>query len=706
MPNSSTGPDFVPVSPDPGRGRVLLARKWAYLLSGVIVVPLTREDLESELRRLLDVFCGALTDEPTNSAFARQVGEQLVALGYVGEQGLKCTVDVLGKGLLALPEFRPADRFAERIVLGLGALACGFLAAHEQGVLEQQELMHLALLKAVRDAQWNLKESEARFDEVVTSSASGVVLADVEGKIVRANAAVGRMLDYTAGELTGKALVELVHPDSAEVLRQGMRALVEGRKDRIQQPQRLRRKDGDVARISLTVSLLRGADDQPSHFVTVIEDGTELMLLQSELSRQALHDVLTGLPNRQFFGTHLESALRRADPAYGVTLFHLDLDAFGMVCNSLGRRAGERLLVHFAQRLRMVMAREKAMIARFHADEFGILVENSPGTPDIGELVANINDELAEPFYVDSHGLGVSVSVGVVHRPSPTADPAELLRAADQTLRRAKNRRRGQWQLFDPAIDVEEQREELVAVGMPGAWESGEIGVCYRPVVRLADETIAGVEGVLRWERPELGVVEHDRCVELAEPTGLILPLGEWLLRVATRQCEWWRQRVGFGLPVVVGLTAHQVSDAALVARVARVLDDTGLPPEQVQLGVPVSALQVDGAVETLHALGKLGVQSMLDDFGLGPDDLRIADELRVRTVRVARRLVEWQTRSHSTFLADLVPLIGATGATIVVDGIDTAEQAAWWRDAGADLATGAYLGIAGAAGDLVDRLG
>lgn len=706
MPNSSTGPGFVPVTPDPGRGRLLLARKWAYLLSGVIVVPLTREDLESELRRLLDAFCGALTEEPTNSASARQVGEQLVALGYVGEQGLKCTMDVLGKGLLALPEFGPADRFAERVVLGLGSLACGFLAAHERGVLAQQELMHLALLKAVRDAQWNLQESEARFDEVVTSSASGVVLADVEGKIVRANAAIGQMLDYSAGELTGKELVELVHPDSAEVLRQAMRALVEGHKDRIRQPQRLLRKDGDVARISLTTSLLRDADDRPSHFVTVIEDGTELMLLQSELSRQALHDVLTGLPNRQFFSTHLESTLRRVDPAYGVTLFQLDLDAFGMVCNSLGRRAGERLLVHFAQRLRMVMAREKAMIARFHADEFAVLVENSPDTPDIAELVGNINDELAEPFYVDNHGLGVSVSVGVVHRPSPTADPAELLRAADQTLRRAKNQRRGQWQLFDPAADADEQREQGVAVGMPGAWESGEISVCYRPVMRLADETIAGVEGVLRWERPDLDVLAHNRCLELAEPTGLILPLGEWLLRIATRQGQWWRQRVGFGLPVMVGLTAHQVSDAALVSRVARVLDDTGLPPEQVQLGVPVGALQVDGAVETLHALGKLGVQAMLDDFGLGPDDLRIADELRVRSVRVARRLVEWQTRSHSTFLAELVPLIGATGATIVVDGIDTAEQAAWWRDAGADLGTGSYPGIAGAAGDLVDRLG
>jgi diguanylate cyclase (GGDEF)-like protein len=219
----------------------------------------------------------------------------------------------------------------------------------------------------------------------------------------------------------------------------------------------LLRKDGDVARISLTMSLLRGADDQPGHFVAVIEDGTELMLLQSELNRQALHDVSTGLPNRQYFSTYLESALRRADPARGVTLFHLDVDAFGMVCNSLGRRTGERLLVHVAQRLKAVMAREKAMIARFEGDEFGILVENADGTPDVGTIVAEINRELAEPVYFDDCGLAVSVSVGVVRRPPADWEPANVMRAAEQALRRAKSRRRGQWELFHHGQDASDR---------------------------------------------------------------------------------------------------------------------------------------------------------------------------------------------------------------------------------------------------------
>ncbi|MGW5721492.1 putative bifunctional diguanylate cyclase/phosphodiesterase [Amycolatopsis sp. NPDC003865] len=690
-----------PVGPDPERARTVLARKWAYLLSGVTVVSLSRELLDEELRGMLDTLVDSLRSTSADTAPAERIGARLVGLGYVGEPGLRCTLDVLGKGLPSLPELRPADRFVERIVVALGALSCGFLLAHERSVLDQQEIMHLSLLKAVRDAQWNLKQSEARFEEVVTSSASGIALVDLDGRIVRANAALAEMLGHPAGELTGTQLTDHVHPETVEVLREAMAELVGGGKERIRQSQRLLRRDGDVARISLTASLLRDAEDQPGHFVVVVEDGTELMLLQGELSRQALHDVLTGLPNRQYFGTHLEAALRRADPEYGVTLFHVDLDAFGMVCNSLGRRVGEQLLVHFAQRLKSVMAREKAMIARFHADEFGILVENSATTPDIDATVRAINDELAEPFFVDGHGLALSASAGVVHRPAKSIDPAELLRAADQTLRRAKVRRRGQWKMFDPEADVEDRRTQALAVGMAGAWENGQIAVRYRPLARLADGEVAGYEARLHWDRPGEAALEHERCAELAESTGLVLPLGDWLLRAAARQGEWWRQRAGSRLPVVAGLTGHQVSDEALGTRVTRLLSDTGLPPEQLMLGVPVGALKVSGVLENVTALATLGVTVMLDEFGLGPDDLRAVEDLPVGIVRVDRRLVEWQAWSDSTFLSALVPLVRQVGATLVVDGIHTEDQASWWRTAGAELGTGSYFGVARAPGEL-----
>ncbi|PRY38627.1 putative bifunctional diguanylate cyclase/phosphodiesterase [Umezawaea tangerina] len=685
MRNAGQGSDAVPPSSDHVRKRAALARKWTYLLSGLVVVPLTGDELGRELGFQLDALCEGLRAEPYGPAALEVAGERLCGLGYIGEQGLRCTMEVLGKGLLALPEFQPVESSAERIVLGLGAFAVGFLAADRRAVIAQQESMQLSLFKAVRDAKSNLRESEARFDEVATSSTSGIMIIGLDGELVRANAAIGDILGYLPAELTGTTLFDLVHPDSADVLRDAMDKLLAGTETRIRQSQRLLRKNGEIARISLTTSLLRGADEEPSHLVIVVEDGTELMLLQGELKRQVLHDVLTGLPNRQYFSTHLESALRRADPARGVTLFHLDLDAFGMVCNSLGRRVGDRLLVHVAQRLKEVMADERSMVARFDGDEFGILVENTATTPDVATIVSNINADLAEPTFVDGHGLAVSVSVGVVHRPARDLDPTELLRAADLALRRAKTRR-GQWEMFHPDQDAHDREAQALAVSMPGAWEQGEVSVVYRRAVRLSDGRTAGVEALLRWDHPELGVLGHDRCAELADQTGLILPVGEWLIRAAVGQAVWWKE-----YPLVVCLTPYQAADADLVSRVVRVLKETGLRPDLLTIGMPVRALQAAEALDNFRVLADMGVTTMIDEFGGGTADLALLEDLPAKSVRLA----------PSPFVGELTALVHDTAAVVVVDGVDTADREASWRTAGADLAMGDLYGAPCPPGDI-----
>jgi diguanylate cyclase (GGDEF)-like protein/PAS domain S-box-containing protein len=692
----------TPSPPDIARGRQILARKWAYRLLCSVAIPMGREDLDEELIARLDVLCAMLHEESFASAAVERAGADLAKLGYLGHIGLRCTAEVLGKGLLALPEFRPAERYAEPVALLIGALGVGFTQANAESVLTQQEGLQKSLLKAVRDANWNLKESEARFNEVVTSSTNGVLIVDLDGRLLKVNAAIGQILGRTPDELTGVPLLDLIAPAFAEMLREAMTDLADGTVERVRQSQRLLREDGESARVTLTASLLRGADDEPSHFVVVVEDGTELALLQGELKRQALHDVLTGLPNRQFFTTQLEIALRKADPEHGITIFHLDLDAFGMVCNSFGGRVAERLLQHVAQRLRVLTAREKAMIARFDGDEFGILVENTATTPDIGTLMKSINDDLLEPTYVDGHGLAVSVSAGVVHKPPADVEPVDLLRAADIALRRAKVRRRGQWEVFHAGQDAEDRRKNAVAVTMPGAWENGEITVRYRPMVRLSDGEISGVEAALHWDRPGLEALDHDRCAELAEETGLILPLGEWLLRVAGGQSAWWRQRGQFDRALIVRLTAHQSTDADLVSRVVGVLEETGLTVGDLAVSMPAEVLPLTDAADNVAVLAGLGVHVGLDDFGLGPLDPAAVSDLPVQSVRVARSLVE----RRSPYVAALMPLVRGAGLTIAVDGIRTGEQAQWWRAVGADFATGDHFGAAGTPGDFLKRVG
>ncbi|WP_231114865.1 putative bifunctional diguanylate cyclase/phosphodiesterase [Lentzea aerocolonigenes] len=669
-----------------------MARKWSYLLSSVVMVALSRDELDAELSAQLDALCAALHNEPFDPAPFEEVGGRLVALGYVNEPGLKRTVDVLGKGLLALDEFRASDQHTVRVVGGIGALTCGFTAARARAILDQQESMQRSLLKAAHDAQRDQRQSEAKFEGFASSSTNGVLIVGLDGRLAWGNDAIGVILSHRPEP--GTRLVELIAPTSIVVFREMMERVLAERGEFEREPMQLVRGDGEFAKVTLTASLLRDDEGKASHVLVIADDDTELALLQGELRRQSLHDVLTGLPNRQFFTTHLETVLRRADPELGVTIFHLDLDAFGLVCNSLGGRVGEKLLQHVARRLRALMSREQAMVARFDGDEFGIIVENTAFTPDVATTMAAINADLADPIYVDEHGLAISVSAGVVHRPAPDVDPVELLRMADLALRKAKKDQRGQWELFHHNQDTSFRQDAALAVVMPGAWEQGDIGVCYQPVRMLATGELAGVEAVLHWDL-------SDRCAELADETGLILPMGEWLIRIAAGQAQWWRQRGEIDAQFGVRLTRHQSTDADLVSRVVKVIEETGMPHEKLTLSMPVCVLGVADAAENLATLADRGIRIALDDFGLGPRDLAWLTELPVVSVLVPKDLV----RRQDLRSAALIPAVHDLGVNLCVDGIETEEQAEWWTAAGADLAIGAHFGSPEAAGDLLKKL-
>ncbi|RJQ80794.1 diguanylate cyclase [Pseudonocardiaceae bacterium YIM PH 21723] len=655
------------------------------------MVPLQPAELDEQLGALLNTLCDSLLSEPFADRGAEQVGQRLVTVGYVTEAGLRCTLDTLGKGLLGMGY--PADR----VVQALSALSAGFVAASRESVFAQQEAMQVSLLKAVRDARWRIQSSENRFGEVTEALSSGIMIINMDYTVARANAAVADILGQTTGELIGAPLRDLVHPDSASELRKDLDQLRNGDIQRVQRPLRLVRQDNTVLVIALTARMLRDAENKPAEFVMVIEDSTELMLLQGELNRQALHDVLTGLPNRQFFTTQLETALRRADAKYGITVLHLDLDAFGLVSNGLGRQAGEQLLVHVSRQLSAVLSGERVMIARFEADEFGILVENSAETPEVTALIGAINRELAEPFFVDNHGVALPVSIGVVHRPARDSDANEVLRAADRSLRRAKSGRRGQWGIHHQGTDLAERENHRLAVSMAGAWEDGEITVRYRPVMTLgAEPVMAGVEAVFDWDGRT-----HEECVALAEDTGLMLQLGESLLRVSGGQAQWWRQRVGFTLPLFLALTHFQAVDADLVSRIIRACKHTRVAAEQLVFGFPASSLTNSDAADNLDTIADMGAHILLDDFGLGPDDLALADTLPISWVRIAHRLVD----SRATFLPGLVDSLAATDARVIVDGVATEEQAEFWHKTGASFVTGSLRGPTQDPSDLVNLL-
>ncbi|MEV4318265.1 EAL domain-containing protein [Actinocrispum sp. NPDC049592] len=679
---------------DHARARSRVARKWAYLISSTAYLPMSQPEIDAAMREMVETVFDAALSEPFDPEKVLGVGARLVQMRCTGPMSLRRSVDVLGKALLTEQELIRRDgRHIDRAVQVLGVLTNDYTEAARQFVFKQQEDLKDALLRAGADRQRHLRAAEARFDAVMASSSTGIAVLDLHGAFLRCNEALTVMLDRSAEELAALTFYDVVDPDEVPFIQAAAKDLVDGWMERLHQQRRLIRKDGEAVRASVRLTVLR----DPAQLLVTVHDETEMSLLQAQLSHQSLHDVLTGLPNRQYFTTRMESVLRQANPKTGATLYHLDLDAFSMITDGLGRSVGDRVLMNVAQRLKAVVAGENAMVARFDGDEFAILVENSDTTPDVVATIASINTELAEPIYFEGHGVAASASIGVVHRPPADADVTELLRTADMTLRRAKVNGRRQWGLFDRDADRRDRERFSLTAEMPGALELGDITVACRPLVRLSDGVRIGFEGMLQWKHETAGVIPHTAVLDLAEHTGLIIPLRDTLFDDACTQVHWWNTEFSRTSPLVIDLTPNQACDPDLVGAVLTTLNDTGLGPDLLEVGMPARVLLADRgeAVDNLKLLAENGIGTAVHDFGSAAGDIECLEDLPVQAARISRRLVDRHASGKSALigqaLMDLLDVAHAAGVQVTVDGIETPEQAAWWRAAGADHAVGSY---------------
>lgn len=549
-------------------------------------------------------------------------------------------------------------------------------------LLDEQEEELNRLTEQIGPDRQPFETGGATFEDVAESSLDGIVVTDASGRFVRTNKAFRDMVDHTADKLTELSFFELIHPNDRESLAVQYQNLIDGREHRTLLSTRLLLVDSTVIRVDLVATLLRrsGASSQ---ILTVVEDTTEVRLLQAELSRQALHDVLTGLPNRQFFTTHLEGLLRRAFPQTGVTIYHIQLDAVPLISAGLGQKAGDLLLIAVAERLRAVVADQNAMVARIDSAEFAVVIDNKPDTPDVLTMIGVLNEELsAEPVYIGEHGVSATACIGVVHRPPRDMDPTELLRASAMTLARARSKGFRQWAMFDPDRHRQDVQASILAAQLPGALEMGEIFVTQAPVVDLATNSAVRSELVLQWHHKALGVMPHDQCLELAEQTGFSSTLGSILLTATCREL-----RATPDIPLSVNLTRQQSADMELVSTALRSLDLNRVSHERLWLGMPLDLLSDESgeAADNLRMLADLGIEFIGLDFTGSLRDLACLERFSLRAVRIAAAFTNTTLR--------VANLVHQAGALLIVDGIATEEQADWWRHAGADLASGPLWG-------------
>jgi diguanylate cyclase (GGDEF)-like protein len=416
------------------------------------------------------------------------------------------------------------------------------------------------------------------------------------------------------------------------------------------------------------------------------------------LTHRALHDDLTGLPNRNLFRDRLAMALARMTRTRSpIAVFFLDLDGFKSINDSLGHEAGDRVLVEVANRLRGCV-RPSDTVARFAGDEFTIVCESIASEEEARQVARRLASELAAPVQLAEREVAVSASIGITLVGDPAAAPEALLREADAAMYRAKEAGPSRYALFGDSMRAGIASRVRRERALRRAVERGEFCLMYQPLVRLADAELLGVEALLRWDDPDRGLIPPSEFVDLAEESGLIWELGLWVLKQACRQARRWREAVPDARPVTlsVNLSPRQLEHEGLVGEIERLLVETSTDPATLCLEITEGALigKAGLALRTLLELSRLGVTLAVDDFGTGHASISRLRELPVDVLKIDRTFVAGLARDRQSveLAAAIVALARALGVTAIAEGVESVEQLAALHALGYDGAQGFFL--------------
>ncbi len=528
-----------------------------------------------------------------------------------------------------------------------------------------------------------------------------MAVIDGEGRVLAANHALGRLLGSPTAELTGTPVTALAGLGLDDRAREDCQAVLEGRSEGMSRTRRLKHGDGRSLWAEVTVvptgHPAGRTGKRGGTALLSVADISERRDLQEKLRHLRMHDPVTRLPNRALFFERLSSALTESTTGR-IGLCYLDLDGFKAVNDTLGHRVGDLLLSAVARRLRRCAEPGGHLVARLGGDEFALLAEASTGTQPLTELAEEVLAALQQPFDLAGQRLAVSASIGVVERPAAGTSATELMQAADTTLYWAKADGKARWTLFDPERNAHRMTRQALSSTLRPALERGEFALEYQPIVSLHDESLAGVEALVRWRHPQFGTLGPDRFIGLAEENGAIVPLGRWVLAESCRQARRWQlEHPDRPLYVSVNVAVRQVWDSDLVTDVATILQETGLPSGLLQLELTESAVMGSAGrpLKALQALSAMGVRIAIDDFGTGYSNLAYLSRLPVRGLKLDGMFVRGFRAARplnpadETIVTSLVQLAHNLGLTVTAECVEGPAQADRLRRIGCDTGQG-----------------
>ncbi len=522
-----------------------------------------------------------------------------------------------------------------------------------------------------------------------------VIITDSKARIIEVNDAFTRITGFEKEEVIGR------RPTVLRSYRNSRRAHVQIWKSVIrnggwQGEVWDRRKNGEIYPVWLSIGPVRDIENSVSHYVAIASDISAIKRTEERLEHLAHHDSLTSLPNRMLFTDRLMQATalaRRNKKMIAVML--LDLDRFKEVNDTLGHRLGDHLLVEVSRRLKYSI-READTISRLGGDEFAVILSDISAIEKAAQVAQHFIQAVSVPFEIEGHEIYITTSIGLTIYPADSDNIETLLKNADTAMYYAKSRGKNNFQFYTNEMNRRIIEKLFIESKLRHALDREEFHLYFQPQVEAATEKIVGMEALLRWVNPELGDMPPSKFIPIAEDTGLIIPIGEWVIQEACRQAGAWQEQ---GVPVMnlsINLSARQFHKQTIVETISGILRETGFDPQHLELEITESVIMqdVEENIQTLRRLKDLGIRLSIDDFGTGYSSLNYLKRFPIDVLKIDQSFVRDITSDHddSSVVTAIIALAHSLNLKVIAEGVETVEQLTFLKERGCDEVQGYYF--------------
>ena len=579
----------------------------------------------------------------------------------------------------------------------LVALALGLILSAATATLVQQRVARTRRIEALvaqRTAALERATGSLRvYERAMASSANPILLVNARAPgypIGYANPACARTFGYTPQELGGQPLARLLGPDTDQPAVHALCAALRQQREE-NALVTMHTRDGAELISDVYIAPVRRADGKVGHFVVTVYDVTTAKRYEAELERHARYDTLTGLANRALLADRIERAIAAATTT-PVWVVLLDVDHFKLINDTLGRAAGDEALRLLATRIRRTL-RPLDTAARVGGDDFVLVLCGCRDERQAATRIRQVRDAVAEPLQLGDQHLVLGCSAGVAAWPADGADADTLVKHAEIAMYRAKSDGRNAVQFYAPHMNAQAFDRLALESALRRALHEQQFTLHFQPQIALATGRVVGTEALIRWRHPLLGTIQPERFIGLAEETGLIVPIGAWVLQTACRQNRQW-QRSGLGpLRIAVNLSARQLAEPGLPDSVERVLHETGLPPASLEIELTESMMMgdIESAIHTMECFKRMGVKLSIDDFGTGYSSLQYLKRLPVDVLKIDRSFVQDMLGSAdgAALVDTIISLAHGLRMHVIAEGVETIAQLDFLRGAGCDSVQG-----------------